>query len=276
MKSKVFLVVAALLSAAVAAFALELAAERPLIMAHRGGFVETEENTLEAYKFAIEHGVDIIECDPKRTKDGKWIIMHDETLDRTTVRSGRYDELTMAEYRDLRTKGGSPIPTLEEVLDLGKKHGVIVFLDLHIPPPDIDAFFKIVDEHGMTEMVIVNTWIKPFQRELKKVRPDILTCFPYPKPAITVKMAKKLKVDIVGTLPVFATSRMIRKSHKNGMAVVTMPINKKSKMLKFAEKNLDILQTDDPRMTEEVFGSFGRASLSNIKRLSMNPLSTLL
>lgn len=270
MKTRILITSAAIVLSVLAVFAAtESSSVRPLLMAHRGGFAETEENTLKAYNNAIDRGIDIIECDPKLTKDGKWIIMHDETLDRTTTGVGKVADLTFEQIQNLRTKGGEPIPAFEQVLDLAKNREAIVFIDLHLPPPDIAAFFKIVDGYGLAERVIVNTWVEPFQREMRKLRPDIVTCFPYPKPAMTIKKVKKLEANIVGTLTMFASARMIEKSHKLGLSVVTMPINDTAKIKEFAARGLDIIQTDDPRLTESVFGGFGIAPKANLDRFRL-------
>jgi glycerophosphoryl diester phosphodiesterase len=61
-----------------------LRAERPLVIAHRGHSIEVPENTLEAYRRAIELGAEMIECDVNMTRDGELVMIHDWTLDRTT------------------------------------------------------------------------------------------------------------------------------------------------------------------------------------------------
>src|SRR5690349_21746061 len=63
--------------------------DRPLSVAHRGHSIAYPENTLEAYRKAIELGVEMIECDVNITSDGKLVMMHDPTLDRTTTGTGR-------------------------------------------------------------------------------------------------------------------------------------------------------------------------------------------
>ena len=267
MKSKITIISIALLIATIAAAANTALLTGPLIMAHRGGLFEADENTLKAYNIAIDRGVDIIECDPKITKDAKWIIMHDLTVERTTNGVGKISDMTFDQIRNLRTKGGETIPTFDEVLDLGKNRNVMIFVDVHVPPPNLDAFLAIIDAHGMAGRIVINPWIKPFQIELKKKRPEIATCFPYPKPIPSLRKLKELGVDYVGTLPVFATKHMIRKCHKLGMKVVTMPINEKGKILKFAAKGLDIIQTDDPRITEKLFSAASPAT----SRLKLAP-----
>jgi glycerophosphoryl diester phosphodiesterase len=61
---------------------------RPLSVAHRGHSIAYPENTLEAYRKAIELGVEMIECDVNITRDGKLVMIHESTLDRTTTAPG--------------------------------------------------------------------------------------------------------------------------------------------------------------------------------------------
>ena len=96
------------------------------IIAHRGVNREAPENTLPAFEKCLENGFDI-ELDPKRTKDGVWVVMHDVTVDRTTDGHGLVTELTLEELRKMdagswfhRDFKGVKIPALEEVLELVK------------------------------------------------------------------------------------------------------------------------------------------------------------
>jgi len=73
--------------------------KRPLVMAHRGGAALAPENTLTAFHNAVELGVDMIELDIHATKDGHLVVIHDDTMDRTTNGSGRVNDLTLAEIQ---------------------------------------------------------------------------------------------------------------------------------------------------------------------------------
>jgi len=108
-----------------------LRAERPLVIAHRGHSIEVPENTLEAYRRAIELGAEMIECDVNMTRDGELVMIHDWTLDRTTDRSGRVEDLTLDEIRRVdagssfdRAYAGARIPTTAETLDLAHEAGI--------------------------------------------------------------------------------------------------------------------------------------------------------
>jgi len=105
-----------------------------LVVAHRGDWRNFPENSLEAIDNAIKMGVDIVELDVKRTKDGELILMHDRTLDRTTTGKGLVSELTIDSIRKLKLKNGCNIrtihkvPTLEEAL-LHAKGKIMINLD---------------------------------------------------------------------------------------------------------------------------------------------------
>lgn len=102
-----------------------------LVVAHRGAAGAAPENTMAAYRLAVESGADAIELDVHLTADGQLAVMHDETLDRTTDRVGRIASMTMehirgadAGYRFAAGDGTFPfrdkglqVPTLSEVLD---------------------------------------------------------------------------------------------------------------------------------------------------------------
>ena len=104
------------------------------IVAHRGLAEGMPENTIAALRRSIERGLGIIELDVRTTKDGHLVILHDETLDRTTDCSGRLAELSLERIKSCDagwpTHSGERIPTLSEVLDLAQKRPVRLLLDL--------------------------------------------------------------------------------------------------------------------------------------------------
>src|SRR5678815_3228387 len=112
----------------------------PFIIAHRGGSLEAPENTLASFRHAVDVGAKFVELDVQMSSDGGLVIIHDETLDRTTTGSGPVGALTFDELRELDAgvkKGdkwkGEKIPTLREVLDLCVGAGVGVVIELKSP-----------------------------------------------------------------------------------------------------------------------------------------------
>src|SRR5688572_2000375 len=94
------------------------------IIAHRGGTTNVPENTLVAFRNAITQGADWLEFDVQMTKDGVLVVIHDETVDRTTDGSGAVGDLTLEQIRSFDAGQGEKLPTFQEVLELAKTNGV--------------------------------------------------------------------------------------------------------------------------------------------------------
>lgn len=94
------------------------------IYAHRGASAEYPENTLPAFGRAVELGAFGIELDVHLARDGQPVVIHDETVDRTTAGRGRVADMDLVDLQRLDAGGGSRIPTLGEALDLvtGRLH----------------------------------------------------------------------------------------------------------------------------------------------------------
>jgi glycerophosphoryl diester phosphodiesterase len=88
----------------------------PIILAHRGGAHEFEENTLEGYRGCYERGIRGFETDVRMTKDGSLVILHDDKLDRTHNATGSVEEMTADELRGVVTKKGQKMLFLDELL----------------------------------------------------------------------------------------------------------------------------------------------------------------
>ncbi len=96
----------------------------PIVIAHRGDKVHAPENTLSAFKLAAEKGADAVEFDVKLTADGQVIVLHDQTVDRTTNGSGNVAKLPLAALRELDAGAwfsgqfrDEKIPTLDDVFE---------------------------------------------------------------------------------------------------------------------------------------------------------------
>jgi len=82
------------------------------VLGHRGCAGLEPENTIRAFKRALDLGVDLIEFDVRTTKDKKLIVIHDETVDRTTNGKGYVRNLNFEEIKKLNTSEGEKIPSL--------------------------------------------------------------------------------------------------------------------------------------------------------------------
>lgn len=110
-------------------FSGEVTIDSILRIGHRGAAGHAPENTLAAIWKARSFHADFVEIDLRETSDGHLVLLHDETIDRTTNKSGTLAELSLEQVQRLDAGNWQRIPTLEEALDIsGKAMGVILEL----------------------------------------------------------------------------------------------------------------------------------------------------
>src|SRR5437763_13614314 len=105
---------------------LEQERGRVWVVGHRGAMGHCPENTLASFARGLELGADWIELDVHLSRDGQLIVIHDETLDRTTNGHGLVKDHSLAELKQLDAGQGQAIPTLAEVLDWARTHDTIL------------------------------------------------------------------------------------------------------------------------------------------------------
>lgn len=138
------------------------------VAAHRGWCAKYPENTMLAFKKAIELGVDQIETDVRITKDNELVLIHDATLERTTNGTGKVCDHTLAELKQFDAGKGEQIPTLGELFDLTKDHPTIT-LDLEFKEYPIgdwektafytcDKILSMVEEYNFAERCVINSF----------------------------------------------------------------------------------------------------------------------
>lgn len=179
---------------------------RPLIWGHRGASGHAPENTLPAFALAAEQKADGIELDIQMTKDGEIVIIHDETVDRTSDRKGWVKDYTLAElkemdfsYGDLRYEG-LRIPTMQEVFELIQPGDLTINIELKTGIcfyPGIEE--KIIDmthAFGMEDRVIYSSFNHYSILKIKELDPGAKTGFLYMDGPIDMPgYAKRYGVD---------------------------------------------------------------------------------
>lgn len=174
---------------------------QPFVIAHRGESSRAPENTLAAFRGALEAGADFVEFDVHLSADGVPVVIHDETVDRTTEGSGRVDTLTVAQLKALDAGSwfsagfaGERIPTLGETLELLRGKGRIL-LELkdaeHTGAGErggkragqasalVAKSLEVVDRTGVRAQVLFQTFYPANLRELKKQARGIPYAFLY-------------------------------------------------------------------------------------------------
>lgn len=157
---------------------------RTLNLAHRGASSLAPENTLAAFRKAVDLGADGLELDVHLSRDGRLVVIHDEQLNRTTNGRGLVKDHTLAELRELdagswfsQEFAGERIPTLEEVLtefpglhiNIEVKSGVILY------PGIEEAVLDTVRRRKMEEDILISSFNHYSLAECKRINPDVRT-----------------------------------------------------------------------------------------------------
>lgn len=138
------------------------------IFGHRGASGYAPENTLASFQLAADQGADGVELDVQMTKDGEIVVIHDETVDRTTTGSGLVKDLTLKQIRTLNASSGSvdypdeKVPTLDEVFDLLAPTTLIVNVELKdgrvLYPGMAERLLKMIDERNWEYRVTISSF----------------------------------------------------------------------------------------------------------------------
>jgi glycerophosphoryl diester phosphodiesterase len=217
-----------------------------LVVAHRGIVSGFPENTIAAYRAAMDRGFSAIEVDLRATADGGIVVMHDDDVDRTTNGHGRVSELTFDEIRSLDAGSyvspefaGQQVPTFGEVLEAVRGSGVKLVLDIK-PSPQLDhqRIVELTEEYRATLDVIVGPRSIDDLRDFKRLNPNLRTLglvpgeeFAAPDPAVAEEFARA-GADIIRLWPPWiftdrdqaaaaATSPLVERMHQLGKPVWT-------------------------------------------------------
>ena len=224
------------------------------VIAHRGAHRGIPENTLAAYRKAIELGCDFVEIDIRRTKDGHFVSVHNAKIDKYVPGvHGRVGDFTLAWLKgmDIGSRVGAQwkderIPTLEEILELCKgKTGI--YLDLK--EPYVKEIAAIIRKYGMEREVV---WYIPasYMKGLVELRKVCPSCIPMPDPGPAKnipKVAEKVHPEVLATDMDELNEEYIRLAHERGIKVfVDEDKGGEQEWRKILDLGTDGIQTDDP------------------------------
>jgi glycerophosphoryl diester phosphodiesterase len=130
------------------------------ILGHRGYRAQYPENTLLAFGKALEAGAHGIECDVQKSRDGRFMIIHDDKIDRVSGQSGHVAEMTFEELRKVDVGGGQSIPELEELLQF-LPPGKLINIELKeetLSADDCPAICNMLLEHVDRKNLMVSSF----------------------------------------------------------------------------------------------------------------------
>jgi len=243
---------------------------RPLSVAHRGHSIAYPENTLEAYRKAIELGIEMIECDLNITRDGKLVMMHDPTLDRTTNGTGHVSAATWEEIQGLDAGGkfkpefaGARVPSTEETLLLYKEAGILSCFEVKGADADESnrialGLAELFVKHDMLDRAFMSSYHHEALQLAKSKCPELLLAperLPDdapPDPPEAVRQAKSFPAPVLQHQYTVLTADVIRELHENEIAVWSWSTTDEASMVFSIEVGADALMGDDVKLMLEV------------------------
>lgn len=222
------------------------------ILGHRGAPREEPENTLRSLHRALELGVDAVEVDVHLSRDGRVVVIHDDTVDRTTNGRGRVRDLTFAELRELDAGKGERLPSLEEVIDLvrGQAHLVVEVKDPEAGLPVL----RIFQERGVFQDAQVISFWHPLVKALKEQEPRLHTgvllvgC-----PVDPAGLGQAARAESLFLNYAYVTPELVAVAHAHGLHVYVWNIDDLETLKVYLKMDLDGIGTNRPDVLVNYF-----------------------
>lgn len=219
------------------------------IIGHRGCGYEPE-NTPRSFREALEQNVDYIELDVWRCASGELVVIHDETLDRTTNGTGKVTGFTLSELQSFDAGMGERIPTLEQVLNIvgGKAKICIELKEMELT----DDVAKLIENCVVTgECSYEDFMVSSFNhRELVKLRQRIpqikIGAILYGIPLSVSDLKEKFDADSLHISTEFISQELIDEAHAHGMTVFAYTVNSIDDFKRVLSMGIDGICSDYP------------------------------
>lgn len=242
-------------------------------LGHRGFLSAAPENTLASFRKAIELKPDMIECDVRRTSDGRLIVIHDRRVDRTTNGTGEVAEMTFDELRSLDAGSwfgpeyaGERLPTLDELLDLsrGKTSLVIEIKADGVEEQVLRAVLArdMADEVYLIEQDLMRPVIPFYQAVgdcLVSTSP-LVWQLPKPVDADAIRLANEkanLAGAILGIHHTKITPDLVEATHAADMGIMGWPVDVEEDIRAMVGMGVDVLSTNDLANLHQVLRDMG-------------------
>lgn len=239
------------------------------VIAHRGASAYYPENTMEAFKGAVEMGADMIELDVVRSRDGIPVVFHDELLEKHTDGKGRLRDFTLNELQGLdagswfdKKYTGIRIPTLEEVLEFAT--GTIA-LNIELKPEAVtgqlrggieEQCLELVKKFGMQQHVLISSFDYRAVHHLKALNPDIpaglLYTPEYSGGKSPLELVREYEADAFHCGNRQLKRRWVNDLNAQDIPLLVYTVDRKSRMRKLINAGVRGIFTNKPDVLKEV------------------------
>ena len=154
----------------------------PKLVAHRGLSSLYPENTLPAFYGAAKYGFDAFELDVHTTKDGEWVVIHDDDVDHITDSTGEVEDFTLKELREMKLVSGTHIedypdiqmPTLRETLEVCQEWDIPPVIELKkCDITLLPSLKELLDEYEISDKAVIISFDEEYLEEYRKLDSDI-------------------------------------------------------------------------------------------------------
>jgi glycerophosphoryl diester phosphodiesterase len=237
----------------------------PTIFAHRGSSAHAPENTLGAIELAISHRADAIEIDVKLSADKKVVVIHDQTVDRTTDGSGNVGDMTVYALKELDagsyfdiTFKGEQIPTLSEVLELTNRR-IFINIELTNYSSPRDKLPEIIVQDLKREKRLDHILFSSFNPfaliRIKQLLPEapigLLTLPGLKGYWARSGIGKLLRYQALHPELSDVTDQLINRIHHSGQMIHVYTVNKIEDLSRMFSMGVDGVFTDDPQLARK-------------------------
>ncbi len=241
----------------------------PIILAHRGCNKVAPQNTLPAFKKAIDFNADGLETDVHLSSAGHIVICHNYTINETSTGSGLVYEKTLNELKGYDFGSyfsdefkGVTLPTLPELLDL-TKNMTLINIEIKSPKIECDLVKKVVEtihEYGIVENSIVSCFNHECIHQVKEIDSNIKTGLLYEDDELgneimtfgVARYCQQLNANAAHPHRNLITHKEVIELHNLGMAVNPWTVNKDEDILRLTEWGCDALISDIPDYVRKV------------------------
>ena len=239
---------------------------KPLIIAHRGDSANAPENTLAAFRLALANGADGIELDVMLSADQKLVVIHDDTLDRTTNGHGQVGNTPFAALRELDAGSwfkpefkGEPLPSLDEVFaELGGKFLINVELKNYKTPKDQlpELVVALVKKHGLDESVLLSSFNARNLPRAKALAPEIRTGLLTLPGLLGLPMrgflGRRFGADDLNPYFKDVSARMVQSRHNLGQGVNVWTVDAPDDLRRMQAFGVDMIICNDPAHARQI------------------------
>jgi glycerophosphoryl diester phosphodiesterase len=234
----------------------------PIAFAHRGGASDNPENTMPAFRHAVELGYTYLETDVHATRDGVLVAFHDPDLARTCDRTGRIDELSWEEVSGARVDGREPIPLFEALLE--EFPDARVNVDCKADRA-VDALISSLRRLGCLDRVCVGSFSDRRLRRLRTELGDALCTSFGPAQVAAWRFGGRVpgggqiaQVPVSTGRVTVVTGRSVRRAHALGVQVHVWTVDDPVEMHRLLDLGVDGLMTDRPQVLKDVLTQRGQ------------------